>query len=146
MLIKTNLNCLTLPLEFELRRYIPLASATHTNDLWLASSIKDVVSEVFPSCSSREFKPKLTSATLIENYRVSSTIDPDKLDPLQYLSHPGDWWSIEEAQASDEFKYKVICKNTKPIQPEFFLRAVLILCAIGVIIFYFYGDGHKKYL
>lgn len=42
MLIKTNLNCLTLPLEFELRRYTPLASATHTNDLWLASSIKDL--------------------------------------------------------------------------------------------------------
>lgn len=137
MLNKTNLNGLTLPLEFELRRYVPLASATHTNDLWLASSIKGIVNEVLSSCSLREFKPKLTSSTLIGDYQVPR-IDPDKRDPLQYLLHPGDWRTMEEVQASDEFKYKAMRKDTKPIQTEFFLRAVLILGVISVIVFYLF--------
>ena len=40
MLSKTNLNGLTLPLEFELRRYVPLASATHTNVYGLPAQSK----------------------------------------------------------------------------------------------------------
>ena len=138
MLSKTNLNGLTLPLEFELRRYVSPRFSNPHKRLWLARSIKGVVNDVLSSCSLREFKPKLTSATLIGDYRVPYTIDPDKRDPLQYLLHPGDWRSLEESQASDEFKYKAMRKDTKPIQTEFFLRAVLILGVIIVIVFYLF--------
>lgn len=100
----TNISGITLPLKFSLNRYTKKQSASSAEDLKLLTSVTGVVHRIDMKCSIEKFTPELSVYTLVADYRVVGSGDPDTPRPLRYMLRKGAWRGEKEVRESDEYR------------------------------------------
>ena len=58
---------------------------------------------MFRKCSIEKFIPELSVTTLVADYRVVGSTDPDNPRPLRYFLKKGAWRGEMEVRESDEY-------------------------------------------